>query len=198
MKKLAFIFGILVATLIATPEAFAGFYIEPGLTYEKGDNSIQWPAPFSESSGESKGLGLNVKLGYHADDVFFVGFDGSYSQPKFENSSVNYSADATSTTYGAIVGVQMPIVGLRLWGGYIFAGELNPKADGNFDVKFSSAKGPKLGVGFKVLMVSLNFEYMDLEYDKADAELAGALSGELTDNLKNKVGVVSVSLPFTL
>ncbi len=58
----------------------------------------------------------------------------------------------------------MPIVGLRLWGGYIFDGQIDPKASGAYDVKFTGANGYKLGAGFKILVVSLNAEYMDLSY----------------------------------
>ena len=194
MKKLILTFGILATALVATPEAFAGFYVEPGITYESGDNTMDWPL-VSDSTGKSKGLGFNVKLGYHANDVFFVGLDGSYSQPKFD-SSAGYEADATSMTYGLVLGAQMPIVGLRLWGGYILGGELDPKENNGFDAKFSDARGPKLGVGFKVLMVSLNLEYMDLEYQKSSVETSG-VSVDL-NNLKNKVGIVSVSFPLTL
>ncbi|UXR63329.1 porin family protein [Bdellovibrio bacteriovorus] len=182
--------------LLAAP-AYAGFYIEPGITYEKGDNELDWPAPLSSSTGTTRGLGFDLKLGYHANDVFFIGLEGAYSKPKFENSATDYSADATSTLYGAVVGAQMPVVGLRIWGGYIFGGDLDPEEDNGVDVKFEEAKGPKVGVGIKLFMVSVNLEYMDLEYNKSKLEKAGPVSGELDSKLKNKVGLLSMSFPLT-
>ncbi len=77
-------------------------------------------------------------------------------------------------------------------------GDLDPEESGGVDVKFSGAKGPKVGVGFKVLMVSLNLEYMDLKYDTSTLEEAGPVSGELDNKLENKVGLISVSMPLTL
>lgn len=184
-------------SMLFTGSAFAGFYIEPGVTFEKGDNTLDWPSPLNSSTGTTQGLGLDLKLGFHVDDILFVGLDGSYSQPKFENSATSYSAEATSTTYGAIIGAQMPVVGLRIWGGYVFGGELNPKQDGNVDVKFSEAQGLKLGAGIKLMLVSINFEYMDLQY-KSTLEEPGIVSGDLSEKLKNKVSILSVSFPLTL
>lgn len=183
--------------LMAAMPAAAGFYIEPGITYEKGDNELEWPAPLSSSTGTGQGLGFNLKLGYHANDIFFVGLDGSYSKPKFESSAAtDYSAEATSTLYGAVIGAQMPVAGLRIWGGYIFGGDLDPEEDGGVDVKFEGAKGPKVGVGIKILIVSVNLEYMDLEYGTSKLEEAGPVTGEL-GKFKNKVGLLSVSFPLT-
>ncbi|MEN0059780.1 MAG: outer membrane beta-barrel protein [Bdellovibrio sp.] len=190
---------ILIACSFLLPaSALAGFYIEPGITYEKGDSELTWPSPLNNSTGDIKGLGFNLKLGFHVNSAFFMGLDGSYSKPKFENSATDYSADASSTLYGAVIGAQMPVAGLRLWGGYIFGGDLNPEEDGAVDVKFEGARGPKVGVGIKIFMISINFEYMDLEYDKSVLEKAGPVSGELDSKFKNKVGLVSLSFPLTL
>ncbi|KYG65065.1 hypothetical protein AZI87_10840 [Bdellovibrio bacteriovorus] len=189
---------MLVLGFLVSAQSYAGFYIEPGITYEKGDNELEWPAPLGDSTGNTKGLGVNLKLGYHYDSVFFMGLDGSYSQPKFEHSATDYDADAKSSLYGVILGGQMPNIGLRIWGGYIFGGELDPEESGGVDVKFTGAKGPKVGLGFKIFMVSLNVEYMDLEYDDSEIEQAGPISGEIDNKLKNKLGLVSISLPLTL
>lgn len=191
--------SILAATagIMLSTQSHAGFYIEPGITYESSDSALDFGI-LGTSTGTTQGLGVNLKLGYHADDVFFVGPDVSYSKPKFTLSTTNYDAAAASTMYGFIIGGQMPVVGLRIWGGYIFGGELNPEASGGFDVNFKDPQGLKVGVGFKVVMVSVNVEYMDLEYQTSAIEAAGPFSGSIDNKLKNKVGLVSVSFPLTL
>lgn len=189
---------IFASILLLSLNSFAGFYIEPGITYEKGDNTLDWPAPLSSSTGTTQGLGLDLKLGFDIASIFFAGVDASYSKPQFKNSANDYDASAISQTLGLIVGAQMPIVGLRIWGGYIFDGSLDPDQDGNIDVKFSGATGPKIGVGFKLFIVSANIEYMDLSYKTSTLENAGPISGTLDSELKSKVGLISVSMPFTL
>lgn len=196
MKQLGSLF-LICSFLVGTP-AFAGFYVEPGITYEKGDNEMSWASPLSDSTGDSNGFGVNLKLGMHVKNSFFVGLDGAYSQPKFKHSINGYDADSTSTLYGAVIGAQMPVAGLRIWAGYIFGGELDPKSSGGMDVKFEEAKGPKVGVGLKLFAVSLNLEYMDLTYGKTIIQEAGPLSADTDKDLKNKLGVLSVSIPLTL
>ena len=172
-----------------------GFFLEPGVFYEKGDNDVQWPSPLSSSTGTTKGMGVDLKLGVHFDSVVFIALDGAYSKVKFENSAVNYSADGTSTIYSAVVGGQFPVFGLRLWGGYVFGGALDPDKDGVNDVKFDDPKGLKLGVGFKIFVASLNVEYLDIKYDKSKVE--APVSADFDSKLHNKVGLVSVSFPLT-
>lgn len=198
MRRLGIGLALICSIFISTHAQAAGFYVEPGITYEKGDNELEWPAPLSDSTGNTKGLGVNLKLGFHAADSFFMGIDGSYSKPRFEQSATDYDADATSALYGVVLGAQMPVIGLRLWAGYIFGGDLDPEESGDIDVKFEDAKGPKVGLGFKILMVSLNIEYMDLEYNDSILEEPGSISGTLDNKLKNKVGLVSISMPLTL
>jgi hypothetical protein len=174
-----------------------GFYLEPSITYESGENELEWPSPLDNSTGTSKGLGVDLKLGMHWGDVVFLGVDGSFSKTKFEQSANDYDADATSSTYGAIIGAQMPVLGLRIWGGYVFGGDLDPEESNGVDVKFEGAHGLKVGLGFKIFFVSLNVEYMDLEYTDSILEKAGPVTGTLDNDLKNKVGLVSLSMPFT-
>ncbi|WII71599.1 outer membrane beta-barrel protein [Bdellovibrio sp. 22V] len=189
---------LLVLFLLSNQAHAVGFYIEPGITYERGDNELDWPAPLSSSTGNQTGFGLNLKLGIHVNDVFFMGLDGSYSKPDFDNSATNYDAEAVSTTYGAILGAQMPGIGLRIWGGYIFGGDLDPDKSGDVDLKFTGAHGPKVGLGFRIFFVSLNVEYMDLQYNESELQEAGPVTGTFDEDLKNKVGLISVSIPLTL
>ncbi|WP_413942772.1 outer membrane beta-barrel protein [Bdellovibrio sp. HCB-162] len=197
MKHFAIVF-VIVALFISTQAKAVGFYIEPGITYEKGDNKLEWPAPLGDSTGNTRGLGVDLKLGMHVESSFFIALEGAYSKPHFEQSATNYDADAKSTLYGAVIGAQMPVVGLRIWAGYIFGGELDPDESGGVDVKFKDARGPKVGLGFKILMLSLNVEYMDLEYNDSVLEKPGSVAGSLDNKLKNKLGLVSVSIPLTL
>ena len=196
-------FKIAVSTLVMTfsASAFAGLFVEPALTYESGDSKVEWKSNLiSDSTGSTKGAGFDLKLGADVADIVWVALDGAYSKPQFKNSSVDYTADADSTLFGAVVGAQMPIVGLRIWGGYIFDGTLDPKAFNGYDVKFTGASGPKVGVGFHILMLSLNAEYMDLSYKNSYLEQAGPLTPNTTFDGKytNKMWLVSVSLPVTL
>lgn len=196
-------FKIAVSTLVLTfsASAFAGLFVEPALTYESGDNKIDWQSNLiSKSTGTTKGGGFALKLGGHVSDILFLALDGSYSKPEFKNSAVDYSAAADSTLYGVVLGAQVPIVGLRIWGGYIFDGQIDPKESNGYDVKFTGATGPKIGAGLNLLLVSLNVEYMDLSYKNSYLEKAGPLTPNQTfdGNYTNKMLVFSVSIPVAL
>lgn len=179
--------------------AIAGLFVEPSLTYEIGATDVNYPTPFSNSSGKADGIGLGARLGLHLSEVFFLGVDARYATPKFTDSSVSYDANAVSTNLGPVLGFQMPIVGLRLWGSYILSADLNPEASGSFDVNFKKGSGYRLGAGFRILIVSLNLEYQEIKYGTANLEQVGPFaSTSLFDNvnLENKSWVASVSLPF--
>lgn len=185
--------------LFATTAAHAGFLIEPGVTYEKGDNELAWPAPLSTSTGDSSGMGVDLKIGWKFDYLLYLALDGAYSKPTFKNSAVSYSASATSTLYSALLGVDLPL-GFRVWGGYVFDGALDPEASNGYDVSFKKANGLKLGAGWTFLLVSFNLEYMDLQYNdsKLDQALGVNVNTDFSENLKNKLYVLSVSIPIQL
>jgi hypothetical protein len=185
--KLAFAAALL---LFSAKSMAAGFYFEPGVFYESGKGTVD----LDDSEATTKGLGVDLKLGMHfVDRMLFVALDGTYSKPKFEHDNTSYSADATSSTYGAVIGVQTPLLGLRLWAGYVFGGTLDPEESGLFDVKFDEASGPKMGVGIKIVFVAINVEYMDLKYKKGTGNWGSFPS---LDDFGNKVTMVSVSVPF--
>jgi hypothetical protein len=198
MKKLAIALAFL-GTAVMTSAAHAdGLFVEPAITYESGSNSITWPV-VGNSTGNTKGPGFDLKLGGHLMDILFLALDASYSKPGFTNSAVNYDAAADQNLFGVILGAQMPIVGLRLWGGYIFDGQLDPAASNGFDVKFTRAQGYKLGAGFRVLMVSLNLEYQDVKFGNTSLQTQpAAFTGAIDEKLQNKTTLVSVSMPFTI
>jgi hypothetical protein len=180
--------------------AHAGFYIEPGLTYERGDNTVSWPSPLSSSTGTTSGVGFDVKAGWSIIDTIFFGVDGGFSKPSFKNSANSYDAAASSNLLGVMIGGQIPVIGIRAWGGYILDGTLDPEASNGLDVKFTGANGLKLGAGFHFLIVSLNLEYSDLQYKTSTVENAGGLTfnSDFSDKMKNKLWTFSVSFPITL
>lgn len=197
MKNILLI--IFISALGLQANAQGGLMIEPMLTYEDGDTTTDYPAPLSDSSGEVRGSGFGARLGAHFGEIFFIGLDGRFSTPEFKDSSVGYEATSESTNYGAVLGVQMPIVGLRLWGTGIFSGNLNPESSNGYDFKFDNASGYRLGVGFKFLLVSLNLEYQQIKYGTATLEQAGAFTpGTVFDDveLENKSWIGSVSFPL--
>jgi hypothetical protein len=206
--------ALVIILLLSTQASFAqdsgeskssisaiGLFIEPSLTHEMGDTSVNYPSPFSSSSGRAEGFGLGARVGGHLIEVMFVGVDLRYSMPQFKDSSVQYDAKAISTNWGLVVGLQMPIIGLRIWGSYILGGELDPESSGGFDVKFQKANGYRVGAGFRLLPISLNLEYQQLKYDEAQLQQLGPFaSSSLYDNvsLENKTWIASISFPIEL
>ncbi|QDK39587.1 hypothetical protein DOE51_01370 [Bdellovibrio sp. NC01] len=178
----------------AAPSHAVGLFLEPGIFYEKGDHETTWPSPFSSSTGSTHGGGIDLKLGVSFGSVFYLAADGMWSKVKFEDSSNDYSANATSNAYAGILGFQFPVVGLRAWGGYVFNATLDPDQDGTYDVKFDEGKGWKAGIGFKIFIVSLNVEYMQIKYDKS--KLEAPVATDFDEKMENKVGMISVSFPM--
>ncbi|MBX7230762.1 MAG: hypothetical protein K1X29_01620 [Bdellovibrionales bacterium] len=178
-----------------------GFFAEPSVTFETSQSSVHYPSPLSGSSGKVEGFGVGARLGLHFKDVFFAGLDGRYGMPQFKDSSTKYNSRATQFNWGPVVGMQMPDLGMRVWGAYVVDGQLNPEKSDNFDVKFSQARGFRVGVGFRVSVVSLNLEYQDLEHRRTKLEQIGpfAAGTNFNDvNLNNKSWIASVSFPMEL
>jgi hypothetical protein len=202
MKKTiyAFLIGSVVSMSLPALAVDGGLFVEPALTYESSSSSIDYGAPLNNSSGSVNGAGLGLRLGGHIMDIMFIGADVRYSRPQFKDSSNNYDATATSINYGVVVGAQMPVLGLRVWGGYVLGGELNPEASGGTDVKFADPKGYRIGAGIHVLMVSVNLEYQELKYDKTTIEQLGGVNTNtsISNKLQNNSYVVSVSFPMSL
>jgi len=204
MKKIVLAFMLM---LVSFSSAYAldkgGMFFEPMLTYETTDTgNVNFPAPTGSSDTTLKGWGTGARFGFHVLDIIFLGADGRYSIPKFKDSTLGQDTDSKSWNASALAGVQMPwIVGLRAWGNWIFAGEVDPDNSRNVDEKFKSANGWRLGVGMKVAVVSLNVEYQDIKYDKTDITSVGVFNtGFSSDSteLHNKAWVFSVSFPFGL
>jgi hypothetical protein len=178
-----------------------GLFVEPTVTYEVGQHSVNLPSPLSNASGSANGLGVGVRLGLHAFESLFFALDARYSMPQFKSASTNYDALSASDNIGAVIGMQMPKVGMRIWASYVLAGDLNPESSNSVDFKFKQATGYRLGAGFRVAAVSLNLEYQSLVYGQSELEKLGPFSPSTNFsgvNLNNNTWLASVSFPFQL
>ena len=178
----------------------AGLFVEPGVTYQTYKSNIDYPAPFENSSGEVKGFGVMARLGFHINESIFIAADGRYSMPTYKDSINNLDKSATEYDIGPSVGVQMPDIGLRVWGTYILTSQLDPKGSDNLDYKFTSGQGYRIGAGFRVSIVSLNLEYQNLKYGRTDIEKIVGLTGSDTSMVKydGSGWIASVSFPLEL
>jgi len=203
LKNLTLGVSLILAVFIQAEaqEQNSGLFLEPAVTYELGDSHVNYPSPLSSSTGSQEGFGIGARVGVHMYEAFFLGVDGRYSMPKFKDSTASYDASAVSTNWGPVIGMQMPDIGLRLWGSYILGGTLNPDQSGNLDVKFSDATGYRIGAGFRVMAFSLNLEYQKLDYDKTKLEQLGPFATSTALNnvqLENEAWIVSASFPMEL
>ncbi len=179
-----------------------GLFIEPILTYEKGNGEIDFPSPINSSNTDVDGFGVGARVGFHVYESIFLGADGRYSMPQFKDTSLNQDVKAKAWNYGPIVGLQMPTtLAIRVWGGYIMDGQLDPEKDQNVDEVFKKAHGYRVGAGIKLGIVSLNVEYQDLAYDKTEITEVGVFTPGYKTNdieLKNHSWIFSASFPIAL
>ena len=177
-----------------------GLFVEPSVSFEKGESSVTYPG-LSDSSGTTDGFGLGARLGFHLSEVFFAGVDGRYSMVQYKDSSVNSDSKSNSYNVGPVVGMQMPVLGLRVWGAYVMDGELNPEESRGFDVKFENPTGPRIGAAFHLASMSLDVEYQQLKYDSSTLERAGAFNPNARFDdvkLENNSWIVSLSFPLAM
>ncbi len=122
--------------------------------------------------------------------------------PQFKDSSLDQKVDAKSWNYGPVVGVQMPtIIGLRVWGGYIMNGQLDPEKDKGVDEKFTHGRGYRVGAGIKLGLVSLNLEFQDLKYKETDIDEVGVFTPGYSTNdieLNSQSWILSASFPISI
>jgi hypothetical protein len=193
---------MLAVTQVEAAENKGGLFVEPMLTYERGDGEVNFPSPINSSDTDVDGFGAGARIGFHIFESVFLAADGRYSLPQFKDSGLDQKTDAKAWNYGPVLGVQMPWdIGLRLWGGYVMGGELDPDKDNNVDVKFKDARGYRLGAGLKLGIASLNLEYQDLTYDKTELESVGPFSSGRDFNkveLDNSSWILSVSFPISI
>lgn len=199
-KRLLVIAALVLAPALATASEKGGLFIEPGVTYQLLDTTVNWGSPLNDSTGKNNGLGLSARLGFHINEAFFAGIDGRYAFTKFEDSAFDTQSDAKSYNLAPVVGIQMPNVGLRIWGAYVLMAEVDPdkvtKTAIDYDPKLAKGTGYRIGAGFHVAMVSLNLEYQDLKYD--DVSAATSLGTVSPNSATSKGFIAGVSFPFEL
>lgn len=200
MKQIFFTSIFLLASPFVFADSSTGLFVEPAITYETSQFDVNYP--FANSSGDTNGFGLGARLGMHVNDVLFVGVDGRYSQLDFQdtNSVFDYDTRAENFNVAPVVGIQMPDIGLRVWGSYILTSTLDPKESNSLDIKFADGQGYRLGAGFKVYSVSLNLEYQNVDYNKTSIQQLGPITNSASDGvkLKNETWIASVSFPVSL
>lgn len=184
-------------------KAGGGFFVEPMLTLSREDADIKTSTIplFDDTSGIVNSYGVGAKVGMHINDVFFAGLDGRFNRSKIDDSSYG-SASGNAYNIGATAGVQMPVVGLRVFGTYVPFGQFDPQSGSQgVDVKFKKAKGFRVGAGFRIASVSLNLEYQELKYDDTEVQSvgsSGAINGTTGVDYETKGWVASVSFPLDL
>ncbi len=201
MRNLKLTTGLaLLTSFSAYAENKGGVFVEPMLTYESGTSKVDFPSPAGSSDSDVTGFGVGARLGFHIAEVVFLGVDGRYSMPTYENDDTDIDTRATSYNLGPVVGIQMPTtLGIRLWGGYIMAGQMDLEKDQGIDLKFKDASGYRVGGGIKIASVSLNLEYQVIEYAETELEDAGFFTGSTNDvDATNKSVVLSVSFPISI
>jgi len=198
--KIAVVSLALTAVLYgANSQAQAGLFVEPAITYEVGSSSVDYPSPLDNSSGSVNGFGIGARVGFHVMETVFLALDGRYSKPTFKDSSNDISVGADAWHLGATAGAQMPIMGIRVWGSYLFAGKLDPGEDGGFDVAFNDGRGYRFGVGARVSVVSLNLEYQRLNYGTTKVDKVGPFETDASFDdvdLDDNAWILSASFPL--
>jgi hypothetical protein len=191
--------GFSVFTLTSAGAAVGGLFVEPMLTYEKGDATVNFPAPFGNSDSTVNGFGVGVRGGIHIIDTVFVGADLRYSMPTYRNSKTGISTDATAFNYGIVAGIHLPIVGLRAWAGYILGGGLDPDKSQGIDLNFVNADGFRIGAGYQLAMVSLNLEYQHMNYGTTEVQNAGIFTGPTNSIVQDNDSIIfGISFPVAL
>jgi len=187
---------------LSTAHAAGGLFIEPMATYETGSGDINFPSPINSSESKVKGFGVGARVGAQVVQTVFAGVDARYSIPKLEDSSLNQDVKSKAWNAGPMIGIQMPTpIGLRLWGSWILAGQLDPDTDKGVDEKFKDGNGFRVGGGFRFALISINAEYQYIKYDETEIQEAGIFTPGYTTNnisLTNKSLILSVSIPIGL
>lgn len=178
-----------------------GLFLEPSLVYETGKGAIDFQS-VAQPDGDVKGTGFGLRFGGHINDVFFLAADGSYSEPEFsDDSGANFSYDLKSWLAGITLGVQTPVVGLRAWGSYLPFGEIELDGRGSNDsnITYKDPRLWKIGLGFRVAVISLNLEYLTGDYTKMEVRNAGSmLSGTYNGDASRDSWLASISFPLAL
>ena len=197
---------LLAALITCSHYAFAdgsirgsGLYIEPGVTYTTMQSNVNYPAPFSNSSANVSGFGAVFRGGIHVFERFFVAADARYGLNKFQDNGNNISVNGSSWDLAPTIGVQMADYGVRLYGGYILAGNMDPKGVNGYDFRFEDPTGWRVGAGLKLQQLSVNIEWQTIHYGKTTVQSAGGFAaGSNTDAIKFDGNGIVASVTFPI
>ncbi len=177
-----------------------GFFLEPAIFGASQDVDLKANLAGTDNTGTSRGFGLDLKLGAHVGEIFFLGADGRYERSRYADSSYE-DVDANTYNWGPVAGFQAPVFGLRVWGTYVVDGIADPDAGARgLDLKFKDPYGWRVGAGIRLAAVSLNVEYEDLTYRTTEIQSVGDISvGQNTDiDMAQRGYGLSVSFPIEL
>lgn len=203
MKKIVLAASMMMSVAGAVQAADgAGLFVEPMLTWERGRGDVNFPSPIDSAETEMDGFGVGARVGFHVMDSIFLAADGRYSLPTFKDNKLNQDVDAKAWNVGPVVGFQMPTtLGVRVWAGWVVAGEVDPDKGQNVKERFESGSGYRVGAGIKLAMVSLNAEYQKITYDNTRLEEVGVFTPNYSRGdveYKNESMVLSVSFPISI
>ncbi len=176
-----------------------GFFLEPILFVSKEDSAIkssQLPIINDDTTGNSTGYGVGLRLGGHVSEILLLGVDARYAKMQTDDSFYN-NANADVYNIAPMIGLQTPFFGIRLLAGYVAIGESNPTASNQgVDLKFKEASGLRLGAGVYIAAISINLEYQDLTYNKTEIESYGSVAVNNTTSIDATTKGYTVSLSF--
>lgn len=180
----------------------AGLFVEPMIVGESSDTSIKTSSLplLSDTSGSLKGGGLGLRLGGHVGEVVFLAADGRYNRNDFNDSTYEKTSSA-GYNYGATLGAQTPFFGIRVWGTNVFGGDVDPAAGARgVDVKFTGARGYRVGGGIHIAAVAVNLEYQDLTYGNTQIQSFGnqAVNEDTKIDFTQRGTILSLSFPMEL
>ena len=178
-----------------------GFYMEPMLSAIREDSTLNSSGIGGNTSGTTEGYGVGLRLGGHVSEVLLLGVDGRYA--KMQQSDSFYDRNSSNVyNIAPMIGVQTPVWGIRILAGYVVAGENSQDASRQgVKLKFSEARGWRLGAGLHAGPVGINLEYQDLKYNRADVQSLGSVASSVNVSgidESTKGYALSLSFPMEL
>ncbi len=194
--------GFVIKVLATSFILFFGFsanaiLIEPYFGYEVGKTSTTSASDGSNSSSDTTGTALGLRLGYKFL-LPWVALDYTTVSGKSKGSTAE--TDFTRSSLGAVVGADLPI-GLRVYAGYGFQDDFKDKGTNGDPDQITKGTYTKGGIGFKIIpMVALNLEHTIHSYNKVNLG-AGAGDENIStyfSKVEYNTTMLSLSVPISL
>lgn len=185
MKLLSLVFASVL--VFGAASAQAGIMLEPYAGYGIGT----WKNKTANSKGDINTGAIGARVAY-TFTMLWLGADGSTNVGgKLKTTSGGTGTDdLAGTNVYAVVGADLPLV--RFWGGYGLSNTMTDKSSSG-DAKLTGGTHFKLGAGLKLIpMISLNLEYMNDAYKKADVPGFG----KVDQDVDSSTFMLSASIPF--